>query len=97
MSSSTLISDNFYALRQGEVRRMHLPRGLRLLWGSGTCVLAILLNPVALLLLLVFVLHGAPGHTVGAVLFSVLILRGVEGLLVDLLGVLGQIVLDVIR
>src|SRR5215211_6430560 len=33
----------------------------------------------------------------GAVFFSVLILRGVERLLVDLLGVLGQVVLDVVR
>ncbi len=33
----------------------------------------------------------------GAVFFTVLILSGVEGLLVDLLGVLWQIVLDVVR
>jgi hypothetical protein len=58
---------------------------------------AILLDPVALLILLVLVLYGAPGYAVGAVLFSVLILCGVEGLLVDLLGSLGQVVLDVVR
>src|SRR5215203_2069221 len=55
------------------------------------------LYPVALLVLLVLVLHGAPSDAVGAVFFTVLILCGVEGLLVDLLGVLGQIVLDVVR
>src|SRR5829696_7736036 len=60
-------------------------------------VLAILLNPVALLVLLVLVLYGAPGDAMGPVLLSVLILRGVEGLLVDLLGVLWQVILDVVR
>src|SRR5215212_10339460 len=60
-------------------------------------VLAILLDPVALIVLLVLVLYRAPGDTVGAVLFSVLILCGVEGLLVDLLGVLGEVVLHVVR
>jgi hypothetical protein len=59
--------------------------------------LAILLDPVALLVLLVLVLYGAPGDAVGAILLAVLILRGVERLLVDLLGVLGQVVLDVVR
>jgi hypothetical protein len=33
----------------------------------------------------------------GAVLLAVLLLCGVEGLLVDLLGVLGQVVLHVVR
>jgi len=51
-------------------------------------VLAIFLDPVALLILLVFLLDGAPSDPVGAVLLAVLILRGVEGFLVDLLGVL---------
>src|SRR5829696_5559760 len=62
-------------------------------------VLAILLDPVALLVLLVLVLYSAPGDAMCAVLFSVLILCGVEGLLVlvDLLGVLGQVVLHVVR
>jgi hypothetical protein len=54
---------------------------------------AILLDPVALLML---VLYGATGYAVGAVLFSVLILCGVEGLLVDLLCSLGQVVLDAV-
>src|SRR5215208_3597508 len=61
------------------------------------CVLAILLDPVALIVLLVLVLYSAPGDAMCAVLFSVLILCGVEGLLVDLLGVLGQVVLHVVR
>jgi hypothetical protein len=60
-------------------------------------VLAILLDPVALLVLLVYLLYGAPGDAMGPILFSVLILRGVEGIFVDLLGVFGQVVLDVIR
>src|SRR5215204_3075335 len=64
---------------------------------GNVSVLAILLDPVALIVLLVPILHGAPGHPVGAVLFSVLILCGVEGLLVDLLSVLGEVVLDIIR
>jgi len=51
--------------------------------------LAILLDPVALPVFLVLLLHGAPGDPMGAVLLPVLILRGVEGLLVALLGVLG--------
>src|ERR671910_369219 len=55
------------------------------------------LYPVALVILLVLVLHGAPGYPVGAILLTELILGGVEGLLVDLLGVLGQVVLDVVR
>src|SRR5215203_5353524 len=59
-------------------------------------LLAILLDPVALLVLLVLLLHGAPGNAVGAVLLAVLILCGVEGLLVDLLGSLGQVVLDAV-
>ena len=59
--------------------------------------LAILLNPVALLVLLVFLLYGAPGDPMGAVLLTVLILRGVEGFLIDLLGVLWQVVLHIVR
>ena len=50
-----------------------------------------LLHPVVVLVLLEFLLHGAPGDAVGAILFSVLILRGVEGLLVDLLSFLGRL------
>src|SRR5215213_5776810 len=64
---------------------------------ANVSVLAILLDPVALIVLLVFVLHGAPGYAMGAILLSVLILCRVEGLLVDLLGSLGQVVLDIIR
>src|SRR5215208_6146061 len=71
-------------------------RGLRLHPFYGD-VSAILLDPVALLVLLVFVLYGAPGYPMGAILLAVLILCGVEGLLVDFLGVLGQVVLDVVR
>src|SRR5215210_4213383 len=41
--------------------------------------------------------NGAPGHAVGAALLAVLLLGGVEGLFVDLLGVLGQVVLHVVR
>src|SRR5215213_1747987 len=63
----------------------------------GSCSSRIALYPVALLVLLVLLLHGAPGYPVGAVLLSVLILCGVERLLVDLLSVLGQVVLDVVR
>src|SRR5215208_6654059 len=60
-------------------------------------VLAILLDPIALIVLLVLVLYRAPGDAVGAVLLAVLILCGVERLLVGLLGSLGQVVLDVVR
>src|SRR5215208_6374630 len=55
---------------------------------------AVLLDPVAFLILLILVLNCAPGNAVGAVLLAVLLFCGVEGLLVDLLGVLGQVVLD---
>jgi hypothetical protein len=55
------------------------------------------LYPVALVVLFILVLHCAPGDAVGAVFFTVLLLGGVEGLLVDLLGMLWQIVLDVVR
>src|SRR5215203_1822686 len=54
------------------------------------------LYPVALVVLLVLVLHGTPGNAVGAIFLTILILCGVEGLLVDLLGVLGQVVLDAV-
>src|SRR5215208_7852176 len=57
---------------------------------------AILLDPVALLILLVLVLNCAPGNAVGAILLAVLLFCGVEGLLVDLLSVLGQVVLDAV-
>src|SRR4028118_886883 len=57
----------------------------------------LLLHPVALVVLLVLVLDRAPGRGVGATLLPVLVFRGVEGLLVDLLGVLGQVCLDVVR
>src|SRR5918997_4890452 len=40
----------------------------------GSCSSRIALYPVALLVLLVLILHGAPGDPVGTVLFSVLIL-----------------------
>jgi hypothetical protein len=49
--------------------------------------LALLLDPVALVVLLVLILHGAPGYPVSAALLPVVLLGGVEGLLVDLLGV----------
>src|SRR5215217_6770748 len=62
-----------------------------------TCLLAILLDPVAFVVFLVFLFHGAPGDAVGAILLPVLVLCGVEGLFVDLLGVFGEVVLDVIR
>src|SRR5215208_6182414 len=55
------------------------------------------LDPVAFLVLLVFLLYSAQGDAVGAILFAVLLLRGVEGLLVDLLRFLGEIVLHIIR
>src|SRR5215207_2185155 len=64
---------------------------------GNVSVLAILLDPVALIVLLVLVLYGAPGDAVGAILLIVLILCRVEGLLVDLLGSLGEVVLDVVR
>src|SRR4028119_728458 len=57
----------------------------------------LLLDPVALVVLLVLLLHGAPSRGVGAALLAVLIFGGVEGLLVDLLGVLWQVVLHVVR
>src|SRR5919112_169556 len=95
-----------------EVRRTYLPRarGSKALRSAKAPVtqelrlhplyedvLAILLDPVALLVLLVLVLNCAPGDAMGAVFFTVLILGGVEGLLVDLLSVLGKVVLDVVR
>ena len=54
---------------------------------------ALLLDPVALVVLLVLILHGAPGYPVSAALLPVVLLGGIERLLVDLLGVLGQVVL----
>jgi hypothetical protein len=54
---------------------------------------ALLLDPVALVVLLVRILHGAPGYPVGAALLPVVLLGRVEGLLVDLLGVLGRLFL----
>src|SRR5215212_3878075 len=57
---------------------------------------AILLDPVALLVLLVLVLNCAPGNAVGAIFLAVLLFGGVEGLLVDLLGSLGKVVLDAV-
>src|SRR5215208_3060311 len=68
-------------------------RPLPVYWNGS----AILLDPVALLVFLVLVLHSAPGYPMGAALLPILILGGVEGLLVDLLGVFGQVVLDVVR
>jgi hypothetical protein len=59
--------------------------------------LAILGDPVALVVLLVLLLNSAPSDAVGAALLAVLVLGGVEGLLVDLLGVLGQVVLHAVR
>src|SRR5215211_3530205 len=58
---------------------------------------AVLLDPVAFLILLILVLNCAPGNTVGAIFLTVLLFGGVEGLLVDLLGSLGKVVLDVVR
>src|SRR5215216_4992357 len=55
---------------------------------------AVLLDPVALLILLVLVLNCAPGYAVGAIFLTVLLFGGVEGFLVDLLGSLGKVVLD---
>jgi hypothetical protein len=46
------------------------------------------LDPVAFLVLLVFLLYGAPGDAVGPILFSVLLRCGVERLFIDLLSVL---------
>src|SRR3712207_911593 len=54
-------------------------------------------DPVALVVLLVLVLDGAPRHAVGAVLLAVLFFGGAERLLVDLLRVLGQVVLHAVR
>src|SRR5919112_3229241 len=48
---------------------------------GNVSVLAILLDPVALLILLVLVLYRAPGYPVGTVLLVVLLLRRVESLL----------------
>jgi hypothetical protein len=50
-----------------------------------------------LIVLLVLVLDGAPSYPVGAALLPILLLCGVEGLLVDLLGVLGQVVPHAVR
>jgi hypothetical protein len=50
-----------------------------------------------LIVLLVLLLDGASSHPVGAILLTVLIFGGVEGLFVDLLGVLGEVVLDAVR
>jgi hypothetical protein len=101
---------NFVELRACELRRILLPRtpvnkGMKRTGvpHGGTPAapvvgdaLAVLRNPVTLVVLLVLVLDGAPGDAVGAVLLTVLILCGVERLLVDLLGVLGQVVLHTI-
>ncbi len=58
--------------------------------------LALLRDPVALVVLLVLLLDGAPGDAVGAIFFPVLVLRGFEGLFVDLLRVLGEVVLHTV-
>src|SRR5215213_9816447 len=57
---------------------------------------AILLDPVALLILLVLVLYCTPGNAVGAIFLTILLFGGVEGLLVDFLGSLGKVVLDAV-
>ena len=53
----------------------------------------LLLDPVALVVLLVLLLHGTPGDAVGAALLAVLLLGRVECFFVDLLGVFGKVVL----
>src|SRR5215216_4115626 len=59
--------------------------------------LVLLGDPVAFLVLLVLLLYGAPGDTVSTILFSVLLLCGVERLLINLLGVLREVVLHAVR
>ena len=54
-------------------------------------------DPLFVLVLLVFLLYGAPGDAVGPILFAVLLLCGVERPFIDLLGVLGEVVLYTIR
>ena len=61
--------------------------------GTSQPVSVLFGDPVAVLILLVLLLYGAPGDAVGAILFSVLLLCGVKCLFVDLLGVLGKIIL----
>jgi hypothetical protein len=60
-------------------------------------VLALFGDPLAVLVLLVLVLDGTSGYPVGAALLPVLLFGRVEGFLVDLLRVFGQIVLHAIR
>jgi hypothetical protein len=58
---------------------------------SKASLLLLFLYPVASVVLLVLILHCAPGHPMGAAFLSVLLFCGVEGLLVDLLCVLGKV------
>src|SRR5215217_6559435 len=58
---------------------------------------SVLLEPVALVILLVLVLDSAPGDAVGAFLLAVLVLGGVVGRAVDLLRVLGEVVPHAVR
>ena len=58
--------------------------------------LALLGDPVALVVLLVLVLHRASSDAVGALL-AVLVLGGVVGSAVDPLGVLGEVVPHAVR
>jgi hypothetical protein len=57
----------------------------------------LLLDPAALVVLLVLVLDGAPGDAVGAFLLAVVIPGGVVGRAVDLLRVLGKLVPHAVR
>src|SRR4028118_2169905 len=78
----------------GRSSRTSAPRRSRPRRGRGSAgaqapeACGLLLDPVALVVLRVLLLHGAPGRGVGAALLAVLIFGGVQGLLVDLLGVL---------
>jgi hypothetical protein len=53
-------------------------------------------DPLSVLILLVLLFYGAPGDPMGAILFAVLLLRGVERLFVDLLGVLWDVLLHTV-
>jgi hypothetical protein len=66
---------------------MEAPSELR--GGLQSLGLLLFLYPVASVVFLDILLHSTPGYSMGAALLPVLLLCGVEGLLVDLLGVLG--------
>ncbi len=67
-------------------------------WPVESGVVALALDPVAVVILVILLLDGGPGDPVGALLVLVVLLPGaVERFLLDALSVRREIVLDRIR